>query len=87
MDAKYRAVPIYDGTYCTMSDGFVPNESVLLADIVKMRPSIRWAVENSFNGLRIVSMRHRQFNGIQYQFYVYLRESQIIYWKLKYHGC
>ncbi len=53
---------------------------------LQSEPKIKWAVENSLNGLYIHRYEEPASNRLTFQFRVYLTEKQITFWKLKFDG-
>ena len=85
MEDDYQSVIIKRAYYQTMPDGFVPNESKLLAAMIKSEGA-KWAIDNSIDGLHIYSERHLIRHTIAYRLDVLLPKEKATFWKLKFNG-
>lgn len=85
MEDEYQSVTIKRAYYQTMPDGFVPNESKLIAAMTKSEGA-KWAIDNSVDGLRIYSERHLCRHTIAYRLDVSLPIEKATFWKLKFSG-
>jgi len=85
VDNEYQTVIVNREYYLITPDGHVPDERNLI-DHMRNRTGVEWAIDNSFDGLHIVTERHLKQQTITYRFEVLLPNDKAIFWRLKFSG-